>query len=128
DRAGDKISHAWNRMTNDYDNDYNSDWDRSNRYNRTSGSWTGSTYNNRYGTSNYQSDYDRDNDRGFFERAGDEVKSWFGDEDAERRRRRDEMRDRDDWNTSSRYTRTGTRNYSGPPYNYGSSSRRDYEW
>ena len=29
---------------------------------------------------------DRD-ERGFFERAGDEVASWFGDDDAERRRR-----------------------------------------
>ena len=28
-------------------------------------------------------------DRGFFERAGDEVASWFGDEEAERRRRED---------------------------------------
>jgi hypothetical protein len=34
---------------------------------------------------------DRD-DRGFFERAGDEIASWFGDEEAERRRREDEMR------------------------------------
>ena len=33
-------------------------------------------------------------ERGFFERAGDEVASWFGNEDAERRRREDEMRDR----------------------------------
>jgi hypothetical protein len=33
--------------------------------------------------------YDQD-DRGFFERAGDEVRSWFGDEEAERRRRLDE--------------------------------------
>jgi hypothetical protein len=32
-------------------------------------------------------------DRGFFERAGDEVASWFGDEDAERRRRDDQMRE-----------------------------------
>jgi len=31
---------------------------------------------------------DRD-ERGFFERAGDEVRSWFGDEDAERRRQAD---------------------------------------
>jgi osmotically-inducible protein OsmY len=31
-------------------------------------------------------------ERGFFERAGDEIKSWFGDEEAERRRRVDEMR------------------------------------
>ena len=41
--------------------------------------------------------YDRD-DRGFFERAGDEVASWFGDEEAERRRRMDARRDRSDWN------------------------------
>lgn len=34
--------------------------------------------------------YDRDyRDRDFFERAGDEVRSWFGDEEAERRRERD---------------------------------------
>ena len=32
-------------------------------------------------------------DRGFFERAGDEISSWFGDEDAERRRHQDRMRD-----------------------------------
>jgi hypothetical protein len=35
-------------------------------------------------------------ERGFFERAGDEVASWFGDEEAERRRREDQMRDRRD--------------------------------
>ena len=33
-------------------------------------------------------DYDPEH-RGFFDRAGDEVMSWFGDEDAERRRRLD---------------------------------------
>jgi osmotically-inducible protein OsmY len=35
-----------------------------------------------------QGDYRRDgsNDRGFFEKAGDEVSSWFGDSDAQRRR------------------------------------------
>ena len=38
---------------------------------------------------------DDDRDRGFFERAGDEVASWFGDEEAERRRRED-MRARGD--------------------------------
>jgi hypothetical protein len=49
-----------------------------------------------------QRDWDRErgernpNDRGFFERAGDEISSWFGDEDAERRRRRDHMRDERD--------------------------------
>jgi hypothetical protein len=34
--------------------------------------------------------YDRD-DRGFFDRAGDEVRSWFGDDEAERRRHLDEL-------------------------------------
>lgn len=33
----------------------------------------------------------RDDDRGFFERAGDEIATWFGSDDAERRRRRDAM-------------------------------------
>lgn len=43
-------------------------------------------------------------DRGFFDRASDEVASWFGDDDAERRRREDHMRNerdervRGDWN------------------------------
>ena len=32
-------------------------------------------------------------DRGFMDRAGDEVRSWFGDEDAERRREADAQRD-----------------------------------
>src|SRR5262245_35815476 len=57
-------------------------------------------------------------DRGFFERAGDEIASWFGDDDAERRRREDARmgdrgwqpdrprsafgRDRD-WDRSSRF-------------------------
>jgi osmotically-inducible protein OsmY len=31
----------------------------------------------------------RDDERGFFSRAGDEVSSWFGDDDAERRRQQD---------------------------------------
>lgn len=34
----------------------------------------------------------RDDDRGFFERAGDEVRSWFGDDEAQRRREMDERR------------------------------------
>ncbi|MFD2245541.1 SWFGD domain-containing protein [Pontibacter ruber] len=102
--------------------------------NSGSGSYGLSTYGTGYTTSGgygSSTDYDRDrHDRGFFERAGDEVKSWFGDEEAERRRRMDEMRDRDnDYNrygsSSSSYS-SGT--YSGPPYSYGSSSRRDYEW
>ena len=40
--------------------------------------------------------------RHLMERAGDEVRSWFGDDEAERRRRMDEMR-------GSRHSRTGRR-------------------
>jgi osmotically-inducible protein OsmY len=49
-----------------------------------------------YGTTQYGADYrrhgydaDRDERRGFWDRAGDEVASWFGDEDAARRREQD---------------------------------------
>ncbi len=42
----------------------------------------------------------RDDDRGFWDKATDEVSSWFGDEDAERRREMDR-----------RYTGLGPRNY-----------------
>jgi hypothetical protein len=36
---------------------------------------------------------DLGDDRGFFERAGDEVRAWFGDDEAERRREQDARRD-----------------------------------
>ena len=54
-------------------------------------------YRNREEVRDYGRDYDRDyererNRRGPIERAGDEVRSWFGDHDAARRRRLDEMR------------------------------------
>ena len=39
------------------------------------------------------SDRGRGEERGFFERAGDEIASWFGDDDAERRRRGDQSRE-----------------------------------
>ena len=57
--------------------------------------------NDRYGNDRIRGDREqgRDNleydsaDRGFLARAGDEVRSWFGDEDAERRRERDQRYD-----------------------------------
>ena len=47
----------------------------------------------RYGERGRHLDRDHRDERGFFERAGDEVASWFGDEEAERRRRWDHVRD-----------------------------------
>ncbi len=60
-------------------------------------------------------------DRGFFERAGDEVRSWFGDEEAERRRRYDEQFD-------DRYDRDAARGSAGQtsPYGAGGYAGRDY--
>ena len=66
--------------------------------------WAGDYYRGdvgrRYRGFGWGPDYGRDyghrghggEERGFFERAGDEVRSWFGDEDAERRRHMDEVR------------------------------------
>ena len=69
-----------------------------------------------YGHSDYgRSDYGRGNDRsygrqpqgydyedrGFFERAGDEVRSWFGDDEAERRREMDQRYDERSGRTGS---------------------------
>ena len=50
-------------------------------------------------------DYERDRHRGTIERAGDEVRSWFGDDEAARRRRIDEMRDDRErgWNERDRW-------------------------
>jgi len=42
-------------------------------------------------------------DRGFFNRAGDEVRSWFGDEEAERRREADARRYEQEHGTAGRY-------------------------
>jgi hypothetical protein len=63
--------------------EYGDDWRRDSRP-RSGG----------YRPQRYRDDYARaDLDRGFFERAGDEVRSWFGDDDAERRRQRDMRED-----------------------------------
>jgi osmotically-inducible protein OsmY len=52
------------------------------------GGYSGSNSGGNFGNSAY--DRNRDgNDRNWWDRASDEVSSWFGDEDAERRRNRD---------------------------------------
>ena len=69
----------------------------SQRYNYPSGYRSGETYDRSYRSSEYDRDYDREYDlsgeRGWLDRASDEVSSWFGDEEAERRRRLDKMRE-----------------------------------
>ena len=79
-------------------------------------------------------------ERGFFERASDEVASWFGDDDAERRRRQDTRRDERMGRTDRDYDRGydrdrsffgGSRsdrefNEDRGLFNRGGSSERDY--
>src|SRR5688572_17412475 len=57
--------------------------DDDDRWSRGSGRWA----------SDYGGERGSRDERGFFERAGDELRSWFGDEEAERRRERDTRRD-----------------------------------
>jgi osmotically-inducible protein OsmY len=88
------------RMSSSTEHDPYADYDRS-RWHRGGGTdrdmygyprrqsddWRSSDYG---GRGDYRTDYrygsTYDNDRGFLERAGDEVASWFGDDDAARRR------------------------------------------
>lgn len=98
-RASDRYYNErdWNNRYNDYRNEYehrNSRYsDRYNDYENMNDYHTGYYLNypgaNSYRDRNYQW---HDNDRGWWDKTKDEVASWFGDEDAERRRRRDEMR------------------------------------
>ena len=65
----------------------------SQRYNYPTGFRSGESYGNRgydYGRENREG-YDREGGRGWWDRASDAVASWFGDEEAERRRRMDQQ-------------------------------------
>lgn len=108
-----------------YGRDYRDDWNRNRPDYRGAGPRADYGYERQrsYGTDR---GYDRgrgyDEDRGFFERAGDEVRSWFGDEEAERRRERDQRYD-------ERFTRSAR-----PDEHYGAWRRsrlaefdRDYD-
>ncbi len=66
--------------------------DSSQRYNYPTGFRSNEAYGGR--SNEYDRDrYDTGEDRGWWDRASDAVASWFGDEDAERRRRQDQQRE-----------------------------------
>lgn len=68
----------------------------------------------------------RREDRGFLERAGDELRSWFGDEEAERRRTRDERDYERGYGEYGRgYSGYGREGYGREGHRQG--SRGDYE-
>jgi osmotically-inducible protein OsmY len=87
----DRDSDYRNNRSNDYRNQYYSD--RYNNYQDINDYHSGYYLN--YPDANFSRNRDsqwRDNERGWWDKTKDEVASWFGDDDAERRRRRDEMR------------------------------------
>ncbi|SFR85777.1 DUF2171 domain-containing protein [Sphingomonas jatrophae] len=80
-----------------------------------------------YGRQPQGYDYD---DRGFFDRAGDEVRSWFGDEEAERRRRWDERNAERDYQRHYGQSGYGNSDYDRSRYgqsSYGQSSYGSFD-
>jgi hypothetical protein len=86
------------------------EWDRGRDYGRERGGafWNSDADNRRdwdYNRRSWSGRGSGGEDRGFWDRASDEVASWFGDDDAERRRRQDHHRGRGPRN----YTRSSDR-------------------
>jgi len=81
--GGSGFERGYNQTTRDY----------SQRYNYPGGYRSGESYGER-DYSNYDRDrYNRgEGERGWWDRASDEVASWFGDDEAQRRRQMDEQR------------------------------------
>ena len=96
----------------------------------------------RFNTSEDDRRSNDDHDRGFLDRAGDEVRSWFGDDDAERRRQRDARSDElyrsygddrktrdygynDRANAASRDNSRGATGYAAGPNNYDRNADRN---
>lgn len=88
-------SNDWRGSSGDYGRDYlnyGSERGANDRYNREGRNYTRGGGN--FGGGSYGSDYNRNRrgyneDRDWWDRTSDEVSSWFGDEDAERRREMD---------------------------------------
>jgi hypothetical protein len=70
-------------------------------------------------------EYGGDDDRGFIDRAGDEVRSWFGDDEAQRRREADQRR----WEQEQRMTGRRDNDYGGPDsFGGGWGNQRGASW
>lgn len=83
---------------------YGAGYDRDDRRSRSGGEERGGMYRSQEGRGHGEGRSYGDN-RGFWEQAGDEIASWFGDDDAERRRHQDQMR-------ASQHRGRGPRGYS----------------
>ena len=103
---------------------YSSDWDRGSDRHRGGARGYREEAGYRYGTRGQfggpdprrgPDDYDPE-DRGFFDRAGDEIRSWFGDEEAERRREYDDYYNRPYGDPRDQSSRIGYASASGSSY------------
>lgn len=112
--------------------DRNFDYDR-NPYNNRGRDWQERRSNNRDNRNDTTGE--RNGERSFMERAGDEVASWFGDDDAERRREmdarnaeryRDNDRDRNDRYSNDRYSNDRYSNNNDRNNNDRSSNRMSW--
>lgn len=150
ERAGDQMNQRYNRWDNnsdrndrDYRNSQNnrSDQNRSsynseqnqNRYSGDYGRQNQHNTNRNFDENRYshrRHDYDRDDHEGegFFDRVGNYISNAWNNLTSEERedRERADRYNRQHDDDSRGYTRTSSN--SGPPYSYGSASRRDYEW
>ena len=76
-------------------------------------------------------DWDRtrspDDDRGFFERGVDELRSWFGDDEAERRREMDERRQEREYGRGG-MRRSGDEGYYGSNYDRPARGFTQEDW
>lgn len=66
-------------------------------------------------------------ERGFWDRASDEVASWFGDEDAERRRRQDSRMSDNERNWRGINNERDRETAQNRDYHYDRGTRRDYD-
>jgi len=95
-KAGSDYNQDWNRQgysSNSGNRDSYNDRYRNTGYGESTGMTGGySNRDNRRNNDNWNSNNRRsEGDRGWWDRTTDEVSSWFGDDDAERRRREDKM-------------------------------------
>lgn len=114
-RSGRGYNSSGNNYNSDYNRNYNNDNNRNYNQNSSYGSDYSSNWNDRnsnsYNDNNSKyrnegwSDNNRGDDRNWWDKTKDEVASWFGDDDAERRRRRDER-------AAGQHRGKGPKNYS----------------
>jgi hypothetical protein len=76
-----------------------------------------------------QGRYGRDDDRGFLDRAGDEVRSWFGDDEAQRRRERDQRRwEQEQRMSGGRDNESGAGSFGGGGFGTGWGNQAGRSW